>query len=115
MANQPESVWHKVGTIMPTFNMKSIEFGKDFPEEYAYMINDLIGVWAAKLWRNQIKYRYYDGKNVLKDFGISIPPSLLNVETVVGWPQKAVDAMAVRSRFDGFTAADPNVQIFPAE
>ena len=102
--------WRTVGTIMPVFNIGKIEFGRDFPEEYAYMINELLNVWAAKLWRNQIKYRYYDGKNVLKDFGISIPPSLLNVETVVGWPQKAVDAMAVRSRFDGFTAIDPEVQ-----
>lgn len=74
------------------------------------MINKCLNVWAAKLSRNQLKYRYYDGKNVLKDFGISIPPQLLDVETVVGWPQKAVDALAVRSRFDGFTASDPVVQ-----
>ena len=54
--------------------------------------------------------RYYNGKNVLKDFGISIPPQLLNVETIVGWPQKAVDTMAVRCRFDGFTAGNDEVQ-----
>lgn len=79
-------------------------------EPYEAMVRDLLGLWAGKLLRNQLRMRYYNGKNVLKDFGISIPPQLLNVETVVGWPQKAVDMLAVRSRFDGFTAASADVQ-----
>lgn len=104
------NVWHKAITLpIPTKNI-NIQVGSDFPTEWYDMLQDLLGLWAAKLGRNMLKMRYYNGKNVLKDFGISIPPSLLNVETVVGWPQKAVDAMAVRSRFDGFTAADSTVQ-----
>lgn len=85
-------------------------FGKDFPEEWRYMLADLLKLWAAKSTRNRLKMRYYNGKNVLKDFGISIPPQLLNVETIVGWPQKAVDSMAVRCRFDGFTAESADAQ-----
>lgn len=85
-------------------------FGSDLPQEYSDMAADLFGLWTGKLLRNQLRYRYYNGKNVLKDFGISIPPSLLDVETVVGWPQKAVDAMAVRCRFDGFKSLDGDVQ-----
>ena len=88
----------------------NIPVGSDFPIEWRDMLYDLIALWSAKLGRNMLKMRYYNGKNVLKDFGISIPPTLLNVETVVGWPQKAVDAMAVRSRFDGYTASDSDVQ-----
>ena len=65
--------------------------------------NDLLQVWQTKLSRNFLRKRYYDGKNHLKDLGISIPPALTDVETVVGWPAKAVDALAVRSIFDGFT------------
>lgn len=98
----PERAWHRVATMQPPLAVPV--FGKDFPEEWAYMMGDLLGLWAAKISRNQLKMRYYNGKNVLKDFGISIPPQLLNVETIVGWPQKAVDTMAVRCRFDGFTA-----------
>jgi len=86
------------------------QFGADMPEEYRAMIVDALGLWHEKLYRNALRMRYYNGKNVLKDFGISIPPTLLNVETVVGWPQKAVDAMAVRCRFDGFGAADESTQ-----
>ena len=91
-------------------NFQMPRFGSDMPVEYRDMIEDSLEIWRAKLTRNLLRYRYYNGKNVLKDFGISIPPSLLNVETVVGWPQKAVDSMAVRCRFDGFKSQDPEVQ-----
>lgn len=80
------------------------------PAGYDRMLHELLNVWASRLARNRLKMRYYNGRNVLKDFGIAIPPTLLDVETVVGWPQKAVDAMAVRSRFDGFTATDADAQ-----
>ncbi|WP_406234945.1 phage portal protein [Nocardia sp. NBC_01009] len=62
----------------------------------------LIRQFRAKWPRNELRARYYDHKNVLKDFGISIPPQLKGVETVVGWPEKAVDALARRIRHDGF-------------
>ena len=106
---QPETVWKDVATL-PVAAPGMAPISPGLPAVYADMVRDLMGLWSCKLMRNQLRYRYYNGKNVLKDFGISIPPQLLNVETVVGWPQKAVDAMAVRSRFDGFTAADPEVQ-----
>lgn len=102
---QPDT-FHNFGSIVPI--VPTFDFG--MPSEYSDMIEDLFKLWGAKLPRNRLRYRYYNGKNVLKDFGISIPPQLLNVETIVGWPQKAVDTMAVRSRFDGFTAADNAVQ-----
>lgn len=107
---QPDT-WKTLATIQPYMvPSDGVKVADGLSAEYVSMLNTLLGIWASKLYRNQLKMRYYNGKNVLKDFGISIPPSLLNVETVVGWPQKAVDSMAVRSRFDGFTATDPDVQ-----
>ena len=108
MVTDSPRAWHEVARIDPVRTVQ-VDVG-GMPEEYGDMLRDLLGLWESKLFRNQLKYRYYNGKNHLKDFGISIPPQLLNVETVVGWPQKAVDAMAVRSRFDGFTAGDAEVQ-----
>ena len=102
-----DNLWHTLPVLPPNVN---VPIGGDFPQEWREMLYDLLELWGAKLGRNMLKMRYYNGKNVLKDFGISIPPTLLNVETVVGWPQKAVDAMAVRSRFDGYTATDSDVQ-----
>lgn len=62
----------------------------------------LFKVWRQKLTRNQLRMRYYRKKNTLKDLGISIPPQLKTLETVLGWPAKAVDMLATRSIFDGF-------------
>lgn len=105
----PERAWHRINTLAVPTDYAPI-LGADFPDEWAHMLADLLNLWGAKIWRNRLKMRYYNGKNVLKDFGISIPPQLLNVQTIVGWPQKAVDAMAVRCRFDGFTANDAETQ-----
>ncbi len=66
------------------------------------LLRTLLDKWATKVRRNQLRMTYYDGKNRLRDLGISIPPQLRSVETVVGWPAKAVDALAHRIVFDGF-------------
>lgn len=82
-------------------------------DEYEMKIfNDLFCVWRDKFHRNVMQRRYYDGKNRLEDLGISIPPHLLHIETVVGWPTKAVDSLAVRSRFDGFTFPESSNEAF---
>ena len=109
MVDKQPDTWRSIASV-PAPIPQPLRFGSDFPSEWAYMLNDLMDLWASKLWRNRVRMRYYNGKNVLKDFGISIPPQLLNVETIVGWPQKAVDTMAVRCRFDGFTANDVDAQ-----
>lgn len=103
---QPDT-WHTIGTV---WTPSGVPVSPSVPQDVAAMFRTLISIWGAHIWRNQLKYRYYDGKNKLKDFGISTPPTLLNVETVVDWPNKAVTALADRVRFDGFTAADPDVQ-----
>lgn len=62
----------------------------------------LYEVWQGKLTRNRLRMKYYRKKNALHDLGIAIPPELRNLETVLGWPAKAVDMLAARSIFDGF-------------
>jgi hypothetical protein len=76
-----------------------------YPEEQA-MLDDTVSVYEKKLTRNQMRVRYYEQKNIIKDLGISVPPHLTTLNTVVGWPAKAVDMLAVRSRFDGFVFKD---------
>ena len=66
-------------------------------------LNALLAVWWRKRERNLVRERYYNAHNRLKDLGISIPPSLKNIETVVGWPEKAVDYIADRAVLEGFT------------
>lgn len=52
---------------------------------------------------NRAKAAYYDGKQRLKDLGISIPPSLRSLDVVVGWPGTAVDVIEERLDFEGWT------------
>ena len=104
---QPETVWQPAfgWQVKPTVQMPT-----GMPEAWAFEMEDCYEVWFNHLSRNQTRYAYYDGRNRLKDFGISTPPELLDVETVVGWPNKAVMSLAVRSRFDGFTAGGDELQ-----
>lgn len=92
-----------------TMDLEQVEAVKGLPPTELEMLKELIQVWTDKLDRNNLRNKYYNAKNKLNDLGISIPPSLKDVETVVGWPAKAVDSMAARSKFDGFTAADGSV------
>lgn len=66
------------------------------------MFFELLQIWSAKLARNRLRYSYYSYKNKLQSMGISIPPQFDKFETVIGWPAKAVDSLAMRTRFEGF-------------
>lgn len=60
----------------------------------------------AKLQRKKlrvdVRYDYYDMKNVVYDFGISTPPELRWFMGALGWCGKAVDSLADRLVFRGF-------------
>ena len=48
------------------------------------------------------RYRYYEMKNMVKDFGISTPPELYSFSHTLGWCAKAVDSLADRLVFRNF-------------
>lgn len=101
-------VWHSAAVHHRGALVSALVFDGTLSDYYVGLVDHLLDVWESHLSKNQLRRRYYDGENVLKDLGISIPPPLKNVETVVGWPKKAVTSMASRSRFDGFTVASGN-------
>ena len=67
---------------------------------------DLIAQLAAKLtfltWPMRISEQYYDGLQQLTDLGVSIPPALAGIRTVVDWPRICVDPLVQRAVVDGF-------------
>jgi hypothetical protein len=73
--------------------------------------DSLFNQWQGKQFRNWLRTTYFDAKQPLKDLGISIPPQLRNIETVLGWPAKGVNSLARRCVWDGFVVpgddADP--------
>ncbi len=73
------------------------------PDAYREELGLLFNQLQAKQARNRVRRRYYDYKAGLKDLGISIPPSMRSVETVIGWSAKGVEGLVKRSVLDGFT------------
>ena len=67
----------------------------------------------AKRARNRVRQNYYDQRVGLKDLGISIPPQLRNIDSVLGWPAKTVDVLADRIRFEKFISTqESNIDPF---
>jgi hypothetical protein len=62
----------------------------------------LLAQLDARTVSNQKKEAYYEGTQRVRDLGLSIPPELKNVETVVGWPRTAVDVLEHRIEIEGF-------------
>ena len=52
--------------------------------------------------RIDVRYRFYEMKNVPFDFNISTPPDLRNWFSVLGWCSKAVDSLSDRLMFREF-------------
>ena len=65
-------------------------------------IDNLKNKLAMKRSRVVTRYRYYEMKNLVRDFGISTPPDLRYFMSTLGWCAKAVDSLADRLSFDGF-------------
>lgn len=75
----------------------------ELPEPYMTDFRDVYQVWSERRANNGVRRAYYEGRNRLKNIGIAIPPELETLNIVVGWPKKAVTALANRSRFDGWS------------
>ena len=55
-----------------------------------------------KRQRVNLRYKYYEMKNYVRDFGISTPPGLRGFTSSLGWCAKAVDSLADRVVFNEF-------------
>lgn len=67
-------------------------------------IRSLVDVWERKLTRNLLRSTYFDGKMPLRPTGNMPREAFRRIEAVLGWPEKAVTALAERLVFDGFVA-----------
>ncbi len=70
------------------------------------LIDHLAKKLAGHHYANEVKAKYFNGHNRLKDLKISIPPTLVHVGAVVGWPGTSVQVLEERLDFEGFIGAD---------
>lgn len=61
---------------------------------------------VANRWNLDLLDAYYDSERVLADLGISIPPQLRGLHTVIGWPRVGVDALDGRLAVDTIRYSD---------
>lgn len=60
-----------------------------------------LGLFTAS---NQLKTAYYEGQARVRDLGISVPPEIARIDTIVGWPGIAVDVLEERLDWLGWIA-----------
>lgn len=65
-------------------------------------LNVLLKQLDAKRHRNRLRSAYMDGKHAPKQMPPTVPPYLRTLGMVLGWPSKAVEALARRARLVDF-------------
>lgn len=89
--------------------MTTIDFGmvQGLTNEEHRRLCELADVYVYHQSRNATKDKYYEGHVSLGDvnLGIALPDGLRRLEVGCNWGQKAVDALADRSMFDGFVGS----------
>lgn len=65
----------------------------------------LVERWQRKQRKNMLLDCYYDTHRAFQDLGISVPPQMSNTKAALGWPSKAVQALARKHVFEGYSLA----------
>lgn len=94
---------------MTDFSVLTLNVLSDQEEATA---RELIDMLDRRTRSNLRKQAYYEGTQRVRDLGISIPPALKDVATVVGWPGTAVDVLEERLDLEGFALPDGNIEDF---
>jgi hypothetical protein len=68
--------------------------------------NMLLEQLDEKNHRNQVRSAYYDSRRMVRQVGTTVPEQYQRIAMVLGWPAKAVDALARRSRIENFVWPD---------
>lgn len=70
----------------------------------AALFNRLLREWGSHLGSNGRNESYYNMHRALEGARVGTPKQMQGLKAVVGWPAKAVDGLAARSVFRGFTS-----------
>ncbi len=81
------------------------------PVPYLKALTDDERAMFARMWqsllskahKNQLLTGYYNAHSLFRDFGISVPPQMRNLHCALGWPSKAVQGLARKHVFEGYT------------
>lgn len=72
-------------------------------KEAISIANTLLTKLSSYAFSAGVKYQYYNATQPLKDIGISLPSRMANIKPGIGWASRAVNTLADRLNFDGFS------------
>lgn len=75
---------------------------KGLDDEEQRLLQQCAGQLAQKQRRAKMRSSFYNTRDQLDKVGFSIPPSMANLEAVLGWPAKAIDSLSARLKLYGF-------------
>lgn len=78
-------------------------------EIYAGDISRLSQSLARYQMVNRRKWEYYDGEAAIKNIGLAVPQSMVNVDVVLGWPEIVVDALDERLDWLGWSSTSQDI------
>lgn len=70
------------------------------------LINLLRGDMLRDRFALKLRDAYFNGEQLVRDLGISIPPQLKGLHTVIGWPRVGVESLEERLDLEAFRWAD---------
>lgn len=76
---------------------------RGLPEDEQELLIQAWKLWTKRRAKNKLLDVYYDGHRAFRDLGISIPPQMQQTRAALGWPAKAVTALARKHVFEGFS------------
>ena len=78
-----------------------------FPsDDEVALVDHMLSMLSAYETSNALKVAYYEGEQRVQMLGISIPPSMERIQTVVGWPGTAVDVLEERLDLERWVQTD---------
>ncbi|MFJ7998947.1 phage portal protein [Streptomyces sp. NPDC096310] len=75
-------------------------------DEELALINLLRADMLRDRWALLLRDAYFNGEQLVRDLGISIPPQLKGLHTVIGWPRVGVESLEERLDLEAFRWAD---------
>lgn len=66
------------------------------------LLDELVNDLQTRQWKRTLRNRYYRGDQRLKMMGLSTPPEMRDLQTVINWCRTTVDALAERLDIEGF-------------
>ncbi|MCX4863458.1 MULTISPECIES: phage portal protein [unclassified Streptomyces] len=87
---------------MTTPTLRLLELSEDERQTMTMLRSDLL----SQRFKLELLDAYFGGEQVVRDLGISIPPQLKGLHTIIGWPRIGVEALEQRLDLEAFRWAD---------